>query len=92
MPKQRVTIVNIRGLHARAANKFAQLSGTFEAEVTVSKDGQSVGGRSIMGLLMLGAAPGTAVDIETDGSEAAPALEALVALVEGGFDEELAEP
>ncbi len=46
MPKQTVTIVNMRGLHARAANKFAQMCGEFDAEVTVSKDGQSVGGRS----------------------------------------------
>lgn len=88
MPKKTVTIVNMRGLHARAANKFAQLSGQFAAEVSVSKDGQTVGGRSIMGLLMLGAAPGTAIEIETEGADGPAALTALVALVEGGFDED----
>jgi len=89
MPSRTVTIVNMRGLHARAAAKFAKLAGEFEAEVLVSKDGQTVGGRSIMGLMMLAAAPGTEIEIACDGDEAA--LDALAALVEDGFDEELSE-
>ena len=67
MPSRTVTIVNMRGLHARAAAKFAKLAGEFKAEVLVSKDGQTVGGRSIMGLMMLAAAPGTEIEIACDG-------------------------
>jgi phosphocarrier protein HPr len=91
MPSRTVTIVNMRGLHARAAAKFAKLAGEFEAEVLVSKDGQTVGGRSIMGLMMLAAAPGTEIEIACNGDGNAAALEALAALVEDGFDEELSD-
>ena len=91
MPSRTVTIVNMRGLHARAAAKFAKLAGEFEAEVLVSKDGQTVGGRSIMGLMMLAAAPGTEIEIACDGDRCAEALDALADLVAGGFDEELCE-
>lgn len=91
MPSRTVTIVNMRGLHARAAAKFAKLAGEFEAEVLVSKDGQTVGGRSIMGLMMLAAAPGTEIEITCNGDGNGAALEALAALVEDGFDEELSE-
>lgn len=91
MPSRTVTIVNMRGLHARAAAKFAKLAGEFKAEVLVSKDGQTVGGRSIMGLMMLAAAPGTEIEIACDGDGCGAALEALTALVEDGFDEELSD-
>jgi phosphocarrier protein HPr len=91
MPSRTVTIVNMRGLHARAAAKFAKLAGEFEAEVLVSKDGQTVGGRSIMGLMMLAAAPGTEIEIVCNGDVNGAALTALVALVEDGFDEELSD-
>ncbi|PIW27305.1 MAG: HPr family phosphocarrier protein [Rhodospirillales bacterium CG15_BIG_FIL_POST_REV_8_21_14_020_66_15] len=91
MPSRTVTIVNMRGLHARAAAKFAKLASEFEAEILVSKDGQTVGGRSIMGLMMLAAAPGTEIEIACDGTDGAEALEALAALVEGGFDEDRSE-
>jgi len=83
-----VDIVNKRGLHARASAKFVKLASTFDAEVTVSKDGQSVDARSIMGLMMLAAGPGCSIDIEAEGPEAAQALEALSALVTARFDEE----
>jgi phosphocarrier protein len=82
-----VTICNRRGLHARAAAKFVRLCETFESEITVSRDGQSVGGRSIMGLMMLTAANGSAIEIAADGPDAEAALDALQALVEAGFHE-----
>lgn len=83
-----VTICNRKGLHARASAKFVKCAEEFDAEVRVTRDGQSVGGTSIMGLMMLAAGPGTSILIETDGPEASPALAALVALVQDGFGEE----
>ncbi len=83
-----VTIVNKRGLHARASANFVKTAEQFDAEVSVKKDDQIVSGSSIMGLLMLGAGPGTTILIETEGPEAEEALEALTALVEAGFNEE----
>ncbi|WP_296600114.1 HPr family phosphocarrier protein [Phenylobacterium sp.] len=83
-----VDIVNKRGLHARASAKFVKLASTFDAEVKVSKDGQTVDARSIMGLMMLAAGPGCAIEIEAEGPEAAQALEALTALVAARFDED----
>ncbi len=83
-----VTIVNKRGLHARASAAFVKLAEQFDAEVSVTKDGQAVSGSSIMGLLMLGASPGSVILIETEGPEAEEALEALTALVEARFNEE----
>ena len=81
-------ITNKRGLHARAAAKFVQRAGAFDAEVTVFKDGQSVSGRSIMGLMMLAAAPGSSIEVTADGAEAAAAVEAIAELVDGKFDED----
>ncbi|MEQ8226936.1 MAG: HPr family phosphocarrier protein [Rhodospirillales bacterium] len=92
MPSRTVTIVNMRGLHARAAAKFAQMAGEYDADIQVSKDGQTVGGRSIMGLMMLAAAPGTEIHISCEGNACESALAALTELVEAGFDEELHEP
>ena len=83
-----VEIVNERGLHARASAKFVKMAAGFDAEVRVSKDGQSVDARSIMGLMMLAAGIGSFIDIEADGSEAAQAVDALVELVSARFDEE----
>ena len=83
-----VEIVNKRGLHARASAKFVKLAASFDAEVKVSKDGQTVDARSIMGLMMLAAGPGCCIDIEAEGDEAEAAVEALVALVSARFDEE----
>ena len=82
-----VEITNKRGLHARASAKFVKLASGFDAEVTVSKDGQSVDARSIMGLMMLAAGMGCCVDITADGPEAEAAIDALKALVESRFDE-----
>ncbi len=83
-----VQICNRRGLHARASAKFAHIAEKFDADVTVTKDGESVNGGSIMALLTFGAAQGSTILIETSGPEAEEALEALVALVEAGFHED----
>jgi phosphocarrier protein len=82
-----ITICNRRGLHARAAAKFVTLAERFGASVDVLKDGQSVSARSIMGLMMLGAAKGSTIELRAEGWDAKEALEALTALVEAGFDE-----
>ena len=83
-----VEIVNKRGLHARASAKFVKLAGTFDAEVTVSKDGATVDARSIMGLMMLAAGPGCSISIRAEGPQAANAVDALARLVSNRFEEE----
>ena len=83
-----VEIVNKRGLHARASAKFVKAAAAFDAEVRVSKDGQTVDARSIMGLMMLAAGPGSSIDIEAHGAEAEAAVTALEALVTARFDED----
>jgi phosphocarrier protein HPr len=83
-----VEIVNERGLHARASAKFVKLAAGFDAEVTVTRDGTTVDARSIMGLMMLAAGLGSTIEIAADGPEAQQALDALVELVEGRFDED----
>jgi len=83
-----VDIVNERGLHARASAKFVKLAASFDAEVTVSKDGSTVDAGSIMGLMMLAAGPGCCITIHADGREAQAAVDALAELVSARFDEE----
>jgi len=83
-----VEITNSRGLHARAAARFVRLAETFDADILVEKDGSEVPGTSIMGLMMLAAAPGSRITISVSGAEAQAALDALVALVSDGFGEE----
>ena len=88
MPDGRtLTIVNTRGLHARASAKFVQCVEKYDAEVSVTKDGNAVSGTSIMGLMMLAAAPGSSILIEATGPQAEEALNALEALVTDGFGE-----
>jgi len=88
VPAQRdVVICNVRGLHARAAARFVKLSFEFDAEVMVAKNGTAVSGRSIMGLMMLAAGPGTPLQLSATGPDAVRAVDALAALVTGGFDE-----
>ena len=87
-PQARVIIPNRKGLHARASAKFVKCAEAFRATVRVTRDKHTVGGTSIMSLMMLGAGPGTELLIEADGPEAPEAIEALVALVEGGFGED----
>ena len=83
-----VEITNERGLHARASAKFVKLAGGFDAEVTVSRDDHTVDARSIMGLMMLAAGPGSTIEISAEGVEAEPAVKALAELVIAKFDEE----
>jgi phosphocarrier protein HPr len=83
-----ITICNKRGLHARAAARFVKLAWEFDAEIQVAKNGAAVSGRSIMGLMMLAAGPGTAIELRTSGPEAERAMTALAQLIAGGFDED----
>ncbi|MEM9233072.1 MAG: HPr family phosphocarrier protein [Pseudomonadota bacterium] len=82
-----LTIQNVRGLHARAAAKFCTTAAAFDAEITVTKDETSVGGTSLMALLMLGAGLGSTITISAEGPEAETAVGALAALVDNRFDE-----
>lgn len=85
--RRTVEIVNRLGLHARAATVFVQTANRFAASVAVAKDGEVVDGKSIIGLMMLAAGQGSAIDIETCGEDAAAAMEALTELVRNRFDE-----
>ena len=82
-----MTILNKRGLHARAAAKFVKIAGSFTADVQVSKGGTRVSGGSIMGLMMLAASTGTEILVLAAGEDAEDALDALVDLVQAGFHE-----
>jgi phosphocarrier protein HPr len=81
-------ITNRRGLHARASAKFVKCVEAFEASVTVSHDGQTVPGTSILGLMMLAAANGSTIMVTADGTDEAAAMDAIVALVEDRFGED----
>jgi phosphocarrier protein HPr len=81
-------IINKRGLHARASAKFVQLVEKFSAEVWVTRGSETVGGTSIMGLMMLAAGPGTTVTVSAIGPEAQAAVDAIAALVADKFNEE----
>jgi phosphocarrier protein HPr len=80
-------IRNKLGLHARAAVQLVQTAQRFQAEVWVSKDGERVSGRSIMGVMTLAATQGSAIEVETNGPDASAALAAIRALIDGGFGE-----
>ncbi|MEP2742808.1 MAG: HPr family phosphocarrier protein [Bauldia litoralis] len=86
--KRELAISNKRGLHARAAARFVRCAEEFDADITVTKDGNTVGGTSIMGLMMLAAAPGSSIHVTASGPEAQQALDALAALVADRFGEE----
>ena len=88
MIRRSLRIRNRLGLHARAAARFVKLAGQFNAAITVSKDGTTVSGSSIMGLMMFAAGLGTFLEIRATGADAERAVEALVALVSGKFDED----
>ena len=83
-----LTIVNVKGLHARASAKLVELVEDFDAEAVVSKDGMDVTGDSIMGLLMLAAARGTTIDVTTSGADAEGLADAIEALVADRFGED----
>ena len=86
--RRMVEIVNERGLHARASAKFVKAASQFDAQVSVTRDGQTVDAQSIMGLMMLGAGPGSEIEIAAEGPQARAALDALCELVSDRFDEE----
>jgi phosphocarrier protein HPr len=83
-----LSIINMKGLHARASAKFVQCAAKFDAQVMVAKDGSAVSGTSIMGLMMLGAGIGSEIAVSATGREADAALEALAALVASKFGED----
>nr|WP_316861151.1 HPr family phosphocarrier protein [uncultured Cohaesibacter sp.] len=85
---ERLFIKNKRGLHARASAKFVQMVDRYEATVLVTKDGQTVSGNSIMGLMMLAAAPGCSIDVVATGEDAEAVLQALNDLIDGRFGED----
>lgn len=87
--KREIQIINKRGLHARASAKFVQTVETFDADVQVSKDGMTVGGTSIMGLMMLAAGPGSSIVVTASGRQAAEALDTIEALIADRFGEEM---
>jgi phosphocarrier protein len=81
-------VPNPLGLHARAAARFVQAAARFTSQIRVTRGGQTVDGKSLMGVLLLAAARGSRLDIEADGADAAAAVETLAALVEAGFGEQ----
>jgi phosphocarrier protein HPr len=83
-----MAIVNRKGLHARASAKFVQMVERFDSDVTVTRCGETVGGRSIMGLLTLGAAQGKTITVTARGDDAADCLDAIAALIGGRFGED----
>ncbi len=85
--ERRVEIVNTRGLHARAAARICETAGRFEARITISRDANTVGARSLMALLMLGAGKGTEVLVAAEGAGAEEAVEAVSELIAAGFHE-----
>jgi len=88
MLNSEITIVNKLGLHARAAAKFVNLASSFESEVNLSRNGHTVNGKSIMGVMMLAAAKGTILELSAEGSDESLALQQLKKLVAERFGEE----
>ena len=85
---QRLTICNRRGLHARASARFVRTAECFDADISVTREDVTVGGTSIMGLMMLAAGPGSTILVQSEGRQAREALDAIVELVNNGFDED----
>ncbi|MFN3723379.1 MAG: HPr family phosphocarrier protein [Paracoccaceae bacterium] len=88
MADKTLSIINEKGLHARASAKFVEVVEAHDAQAHVTKDGMTVSGDSIMGLLMLAASRGTSIEVRTTGAEADPLAEALCALVANRFGED----
>ena len=87
MLRRDIEIVNRLGLHARASAKLTQLASSFQSEVWMSREGRRVNAKSIMGVMMLAAAKGSSVELETDGPDEQVAMDALTALIEDKFGE-----
>jgi phosphocarrier protein len=88
MLSSEITIVNKLGLHARAAAKFVNLASSFESEISLGRNGHTVNGKSIMGVMMLAAAKGSTLELSANGNDEAEALQQLAQLVAQRFDEE----
>ena len=88
MPSRTVTVTNRLGLHARAAARFVHLASGFQSHIKVSRGEQSVDGKSIMGVLLLAAAAGTALTVSTIGGDEQAALDVLCRFIESGFGED----
>lgn len=86
--RRTLQIKNRLGLHARAAAQFVQTANQYGAEVTVTKEGQSINGKSIIGLMMLAAACGSSIEVVAEGADAVAAMAAIEALVDRKFDED----
>ena len=89
MQQRDVEIVNKLGLHARPSARLTQLASSFTSNVHMSRNGRRVNAKSIMGVMMLAAAKGTTVSLETDGDDEVEAIDALAGLISSGFGEEL---
>ena len=89
MQQRDVEIVNKLGLHARPSARLTQLASSFKSNVFMSRNGRRVNAKSIMGVMMLAAAKGCTVTLETEGDDEADAIDALAGLISGGFGEEL---
>jgi len=85
---ENVTITNKLGMHARASAKFVQLSSSYDCDINLTRDGQTVNGKSIMGIMMLAASKGTEIMVCTDGIDETQAMQALLDLVNDRFGEE----
>ncbi len=86
--KKELVVTNKLGIHARPAAMFVKTANLFECEVFVEKDGETVNGKSIMGLMMLAAGPGCKIRVQADGHDAAKAVIAIEALLQRKFDED----
>ncbi|MBS1184564.1 MAG: HPrNtr [Proteobacteria bacterium] len=89
MQQRDVEIVNKLGLHARPSAKLTQLASSFKSNVFMARNGRRVNAKSIMGVMMLAAAKGSTITLETDGEDEAEAIDALAGLISSGFGEEL---
>ncbi len=87
MIRRRVKIRNRLGLHARAAARFVHTASGFKAKVTVARNGKTMDGKSILGILLLAASQGTHLDLTADGEDEGEAIDALERLIESGFGE-----
>ena len=87
MQTQHIQIINKLGLHARASSKFTQTASQFQSEIWVTRNGKRVNGKSIMRLMMLAAAQGTEIELETNGADEVAAMNALIALINDYFGE-----
>ena len=89
MTSRIVTVVNQLGMHARAAAKFVHLASRYQSQVLVAREARQMDGKSIMGILLLAAACGSSITIKADGADEIEAVEALAALVQSGFGEDV---